>query len=121
MSAAAVPAGRRSRDHSRRTLRVIDAARPTWGLTPRAGSARRVPELRDGLVRRPRLVRRLTEAAGVPLVIVAAPAGYGKTTLLSEWARQDERQFAWVTLDDADNDPALLMAEIADALGARHP
>ncbi len=47
---------------------------------------------------------------------MAAPAGYGKTTLLSEWAVRDERPFAWVTLDEDDNDPVRLTTAIVDAV-----
>jgi LuxR family transcriptional regulator, maltose regulon positive regulatory protein len=52
-----------------------------------------------GLVSRPRLVRRLTEARETPLALVVAPAGYGKTTLLTEWAAHDSRPFAWIRAD----------------------
>ncbi|MDP9228979.1 MAG: LuxR C-terminal-related transcriptional regulator [Actinomycetota bacterium] len=45
-----------------------------------------------------------------------APAGYGKTTVLSEWAERDSRPFAWLTLDDRDNDPGLLAASVAHSL-----
>ena len=61
---------------------------------------------------RPRLTRRLTDTVGRPLVTLVAPAGYGKTTLLFDWADQDERPFAWVTLDQRDNDPECLETSI---------
>jgi LuxR family maltose regulon positive regulatory protein len=64
-------------------------------------------------IHRPRLTRPLTETAGQPLVTLVAPAGYGKTTLLCDWADRDERPFAWVTLDAHDNDPACLHASVA--------
>lgn len=54
-----------------------------------------------------------------PLVSVTAPAGYGKTTLLAEWARSEARTVVWVTLDDADNDPMTLARSIATALAHR--
>jgi LuxR family maltose regulon positive regulatory protein len=59
---------------------------------------------------------RLARVADVPVVLVSAPAGYGKTTLLSLWGRQDGRAFAWVTLDGADNDPILLVGAVLAAL-----
>ena len=62
---------------------------------------------------RPRLTAPLAATAGLPLVTVIAPAGYGKTTLLCDWADRDERSFAWVTLDAADNDPVCLHASVA--------
>src|SRR4051812_21123925 len=61
---------------------------------------RRRPSVRDGLVPRARLVRRLVGSSDVPLALLVAPAGYGKTTLLSQWADRDRRPFVWVTLDE---------------------
>jgi LuxR family transcriptional regulator, maltose regulon positive regulatory protein len=81
---------------------------------------RRVPAL-PRLVPRERLVRRLVDARDVPVALLLAPAGYGKSTLLSEWAVRDERPFAWVTLEAADNDPATLLSAIALALDAVEP
>jgi LuxR family transcriptional regulator, maltose regulon positive regulatory protein len=74
-----------------------------------------------GLVHRERLVRRLLDARDVPVVLVVAPAGYGKTTVLSQWAQRDERPFAWVGLDPDDNDPKTLLSAIALALDAVEP
>ena len=74
------------------------------------------PGFRGDFVRRPRLVSRLREARSAALVLLTAPAGYGKTTLLAEWAAEDDRPFVWVTLVDADNDPALFAASATDAL-----
>ncbi len=76
---------------------------------------------RPRLVPRERLVRQLAEARDVPVALLIAPAGYGKTTLLSEWATRDDRPFAWVTLDEADNDPTTLLSAIALALDAVEP
>lgn len=59
----------------------------------------RLPRLRTGLVPRARLVRRLRKCRDVPLALVVAPAGYGKSTLLAEWAARDDRPFAWLSLD----------------------
>ena len=71
---------------------------------------------RKGLVPRAELVARLQAARTVPLVTVVAPTGYGKTTLLAQWSAKDRRPFAWVTLDDDDNDPTVLLTSIAAAL-----
>ena len=76
---------------------------------------------RPQLVPRERLVRQLAEARDVPVALLIAPAGYGKTTLLSEWATRDDRPFAWVTLDEADNDATTLLSAIALALDAVEP
>ena len=70
-----------------------------------------------GLVARDRLVRRLMDARDVPLALLAAPAGYGKTTTLLEWAQRDERPFAWIALDRAADDPGQLLAAVASATG----
>lgn len=81
-----------------------------------------VPERRspgfDELVRRPQLVRRLIAARSASLALVVAPAGYGKTSLLVEWDDRDERPFAWLALDDADNDPLRLIRSLVPTLGA---
>jgi LuxR family transcriptional regulator, maltose regulon positive regulatory protein len=73
------------------------------------------------LVPRTQLVGRLLAARETPLVLLVAPAGYGKTTLISEWALRDSRPFAWVRLREAHNDPAQLKRAIAAALrGSSH-
>jgi LuxR family maltose regulon positive regulatory protein len=72
-------------------------------------------------VPRPRLVRPLLGSADLPLALLIAPAGYGKTTVLSQWAERDRRPFAWVTLDEGDNDPARLLASIGSVLDAIEP
>jgi LuxR family transcriptional regulator, maltose regulon positive regulatory protein len=77
--------------------------------------------LRPGLVPRDRLVRRLLDAQDVPVAFIVAPAGYGKTTVLSQWSKRDERPFAWVNLDAEDNDPRNLLSAIALALDAVEP
>jgi LuxR family transcriptional regulator, maltose regulon positive regulatory protein len=80
------------------------------------------PVDRDGLVARTALVERL---CGIPdrasLVLVTAPAGYGKTTVLSQWAAADPREFAWVTVDEADGDPVRLAGHVALALHRIEP
>jgi LuxR family transcriptional regulator, maltose regulon positive regulatory protein len=47
---------------------------------------------------------------------VVAPAGYGKTTLLSQWAERNGQLFAWVSVGEADNDPKVLLTYVAEAL-----
>jgi LuxR family transcriptional regulator, maltose regulon positive regulatory protein len=75
------------------------------------------PRTRSGLVERPRVVDRLARASG-RFVCVVAPPGYGKTTVLGQWARRDPREFAWVSLDHRDNDPVVLLSYIAEALNS---
>ena len=72
----------------------------------------RPPTRPRGLVARPRLVRRLSEARDAQFVLLVAPAGYGKTTLLSEWAACDGRRFAWIDLAAGDNDSERLLAAV---------
>jgi len=52
---------------------------------------------------------------------VVAPAGYGKTTLLAQWAERNGQAFAWVSVDEADNDPKVLLTYVAEALNAVEP
>jgi LuxR family maltose regulon positive regulatory protein len=75
-----------------------------------------IPSLRSALVRRTALVNRLRASSDSRVVRVVAPAGYGKTTLLAQWAARDARPFAWVSIDDRDNDPATFLTYLAAAL-----
>ena len=77
------------------------------------------PITRPQTLRRPDLLARLEAASGSRLVVVAGPAGYGKTTLLGTWTaeRSEERLTGWVTLDKADDDPIVLWTHIVRALG----
>ena len=81
-----------------------------------------VPRPRRGLVLRPRLSERLDRGTASKLTLVSAPAGFGKTTLLTEWlaaspaAPGNERLAAWLSLDRADNDPASFWAYVIAAL-----
>jgi LuxR family maltose regulon positive regulatory protein len=62
-----------------------------------------IPHVRKALVIRSRLMRKLDEGLGAKLTLISAPAGYGKTTALSEWARQSGSLVAWVSLDKQDD------------------
>lgn len=62
---------------------------------------RRVRERRHGFVQRSVLVRRLAEARDARLAVIVAPPGYGKSSLLAEWAEYDERPFLWLAAADA--------------------
>lgn len=75
-----------------------------------------MPLKRPPLVERTGLLAELTTDRNVPVVLISAPPGYGKTTLLSQWAEHDERPFAYVHLDEHDNDPVVMLAYIALAL-----
>jgi LuxR family transcriptional regulator, maltose regulon positive regulatory protein len=80
-----------------------------------------IPRTRPGFVARPRLADRLAPAQGGELTLVCAPAGFGKTALLADWARRDPRPVAWLSLDDADNDPARFWRHAAAALDGIRP
>jgi LuxR family maltose regulon positive regulatory protein len=79
------------------------------------------PLLRPGTVRRSPLIERLARGDPRPIVSVVAPAGYGKTTLLAQWAERNGQAFAWVSVDEADNDPKVLLTYVAEALDAVQP
>jgi LuxR family transcriptional regulator, maltose regulon positive regulatory protein len=73
------------------------------------------PAARPGIVVRAALVGRLA-AAQAPVVTVTAPPGYGKTTLLAQWAERLGSRVAWLSCDDAENDPVVLLSALAVAL-----
>ena len=76
----------------------------------------RVPASRPGLVPRPRLTARLDEGLSRGLILVCAPAGYGKTVLLADWAQRSRHPVAWLSLDAGDNDPARFWRHTVAAL-----
>jgi len=76
----------------------------------------RHPPTRPAAVDRSPLIDRLAEQESAPIVSVVAPAGYGKTTLLSQWAERGGPAFAWVSVDERDNDPKVLLSYVAAAL-----
>ena len=80
-----------------------------------------MPASRPGLVPRPRLTARLDEGLARGLVLVCAPAGYGKTVLLADWARRGQHPAAWLSLDVADNDPARFWRHVVAALDGARP
>jgi LuxR family maltose regulon positive regulatory protein len=80
-----------------------------------------IPPVRTGLVSRPRLIERLNAGLHRKLTLVSAPAGFGKTTLLSEWVseiqnRESKIRVAWLSLDEGDNDPARFLAYLIAAI-----
>src|SRR6478752_2705604 len=81
----------------------------------------RRPVLRPGTVHRSLLIERLARGDPCPIVSVVAPPGYGKTTLLSQWAERNGQAFAWVSVEEGDNDPKVLLRYIAEALDVVEP
>jgi LuxR family maltose regulon positive regulatory protein len=76
------------------------------------------PPVSPKLVPRPQLIRRLEEGLqlGHRVTVISAPAGFGKTTLLSDWLSQTDRPVAWLSLDEGDNDPTRFLAYLIVAL-----
>ncbi len=77
-----------------------------------------VPPLRAARVRRERLIGRITRGLACGVVLVSAPAGFGKSTLLSEWASRRPMPVAWLSLDGGDNDLQRFLAYLCAALSA---
>jgi LuxR family maltose regulon positive regulatory protein len=75
-----------------------------------------VPRVHAELVARPRLLERLDAGQHCSLTLLSAPAGFGKTTLLSAWIGQRDAPVAWLSLDERDNDPARFWAYVIAAL-----
>ena len=62
-----------------------------------------IPQTSQNLVPRPRLFEKLNNVASAKLILVAAPAGFGKSTLMSEWATNIDKPITWLSLDENDN------------------
>jgi LuxR family maltose regulon positive regulatory protein len=80
-----------------------------------------LPPPRPRLVARPRLTERLALGQTKPLTLISAPAGFGKTTLLSVWIPQSEQCVTWLSLDEGDDDPIRFWAYVIAALQLLHP
>jgi LuxR family maltose regulon positive regulatory protein len=80
-----------------------------------------VPRVRADTVKRPRLTARLNREIAKALILVSAPAGFGKTTLLASWAVEAQQPVAWVSLDPHDNDARRVLRTIVMALREVHP
>lgn len=94
---------------------------PETRADPVAPGWLRPPRLPAGVVERPRLVRRLEQLLHHPLTVVAAPTGYGKTTLLVSWAAATGRRVAWVSLGGQGLDVEACWAVVSAALGEAEP
>jgi len=84
--------------------------------TPILATKLYIPRPRPNVVSRPRLLERLNEGLQRKLTLISAPAGFGKTTLASEWVAFIERPVAWLSLDEGDNDPARFLTYFVAAL-----
>ena len=68
-----------------------------------------IPSPRPDHINRRRLLSRLDEILTNKLTLISAPAGYGKTTMLSIWVSESDLPVAWLSLDSDDNDPAIFL------------
>ncbi len=84
--------------------------------TPILATKLYIPRLRPHVVSRPRLIERLNEGLQRNLILISAPAGFGKTTLVSEWVALIERPAAWLSLDAGENDPTRFLTYLVAAL-----
>ena len=94
-------------DSSRRPLLIHSKMRP--------------PRLRPERVRRDRLFAQLGAARALPLTLVSAPAGYGKSVLVADWLAHSELPFGWVSLDPGDGDPSSFLAYLVSAVRSVAP
>src|SRR5438067_12364913 len=88
-------------------------------VTPILATKLYLPRLRPNVVSRPRLLERLNEGLHRKLTLISAPAGFGRTTLVSAWVEASARpraRTAWLSLDEGDNDPARFLAYLVAAL-----
>src|SRR6185436_11205366 len=84
--------------------------------TPILSTKLYIPPPRPNVVLRPRLIERLNEGLHRKLTLISAPAGFGKTTLLSEWLTACQRRAAWLSLDEAENNPTRFLNYLVAAL-----
>ena len=75
-----------------------------------------IPTTRPELVSRPRLIEQLNDGLHRKMTLISAPAGFGKTTLVSEWVATCEQPVTWLSLDDGDNDPTRFLTYLIAAL-----
>ncbi len=89
--------------------------------TPILATKLYIPPPRPGVVNRRRLLGRLDEGLYRKLTLISAPAGFGKTTLVSEWAAGCQPPVAWLSLDEGDNVPSRFLVSLVSALQTIKP
>jgi LuxR family maltose regulon positive regulatory protein len=80
-----------------------------------------IPRVADMLVRRSRVLDILDNASRVPLTLVTAPAGYGKTTAVAQWANTSGQPVSWISLGPEDNNPTRFLTYLIAAIGDADP
>lgn len=75
-----------------------------------------IPSIRSEIVSRPRLSEKLNTGLHRKLTLISAPAGFGKTTIVSEWAVDSKLPVAWLSLDDGENDPTRFIVYLVAAI-----
>src|SRR5512139_2102855 len=80
-----------------------------------------IPQIPSGSISRPRLIKQIQSGVEGPLTLLAAPAGFGKTQLLLEWAKETPLPVAWLTLDSDDNDLSCFFRYLIGALQTLKP
>lgn len=112
------------------TETVSSPVQPALMTVPILTTKLYAPPARPNLVVRPRLRQKLEQALspGVKLILVSAPAGFGKTTLVADWGKRlagspahAEVKLAWLSLDEADNDPARFLTYLVSSLQRLDP
>jgi LuxR family transcriptional regulator, maltose regulon positive regulatory protein len=85
-------------------------------VTPLLATKLYIPQPRPNVVSRPRLIERLNKGQHRKLTLISAPAGFGKTTLVSEWLAERIRPVAWLSLEQGENDPIRFLTYLVAAL-----
>ena len=80
-----------------------------------------LPRRHVGTLRRTRLLRQLRSTRDRPFISMVAPPGYGKSSLLVQWATEDSAPVAWLTADDSDGDPVIFLTDLATAVDRHVP
>jgi ATP/maltotriose-dependent transcriptional regulator MalT len=79
------------------------------------------PVLTSDLIPRPHLYKKLENKTAVPLILISAPAGYGKSVLVSQWIKEIECANAWLSIDESMNDPATFLTYLGALLNRSIP
>ncbi|MFH6767216.1 LuxR C-terminal-related transcriptional regulator [Gaetbulibacter aquiaggeris] len=75
-----------------------------------------IPALPSDLIRRPHLLKILENKRAIPLILISAPAGYGKSILISQWLKETESTNVWLSIDETMNDTSIFLTYISEAL-----